>query len=66
MRKPSTLCSYHSSSHPRKTRRKAMVAKSDRYGESPSEYIVRNILNYSRALAVLKPEDSGLFRMLMN
>jgi len=35
-------------------------------GTSPSEYVIRNILNYSKALAVLKTEQTGTINMVMN
>jgi hypothetical protein len=35
-------------------------------GTSPSEYVIRNILNYSKALAVLKTERTGIINMVMN
>jgi hypothetical protein len=33
---------------------------------SPSESVIRNILNYSKALAVIKTRESGLFNLVMN
>jgi hypothetical protein len=35
-------------------------------GVSPSEYVIRNILNYSKALAVLKTEEIGMVNRVMN
>jgi hypothetical protein len=35
-------------------------------GISPSEHVIRNILNYSKALAVLKTERTGTINMVMN
>ncbi len=33
---------------------------------SPSDSVIRNILNYSQALAILKTQDSGTIRLVMN
>jgi hypothetical protein len=33
---------------------------------SPSESVIRNLLNYSKALAVLKTHDSGYVNLVMN
>jgi hypothetical protein len=33
---------------------------------SPSESVIRNILNYSKALAVLKTTDTGYINLVMN
>jgi hypothetical protein len=33
---------------------------------SPSESVIRNLLNYSKALAVLKTNDTGYINMVMN
>jgi len=33
---------------------------------SPSDSVIRNILNYSKALAVLKTNDTGIIRLVMN
>jgi len=33
---------------------------------SPSESVIRNLLNYSKALAVLKTTETGFINMVMN
>jgi len=33
---------------------------------SPSDSVIRNILNYSKALAILKTHDTGIIRLVMN
>lgn len=33
---------------------------------SPSDSVIRNILNYSQALTILHTHDSGIIRMVMN
>ncbi len=33
---------------------------------SPSESVIRNLLNYSKALAVLKTTDTGYVNLVMN
>jgi hypothetical protein len=33
---------------------------------SPSESVIRNLLNYSKALAVLKTTETGFIHMVMN
>ena len=33
---------------------------------SPSDSVIRNILNYSRALSVLSTHNSGIIRLVMN
>ncbi len=33
---------------------------------SPSDSVIRNILNYSQALTILQTQDSGIIRMVMN
>jgi len=41
-----------------KSRRRKMV--------SPSESVIRNMLNYSKALTVFKTNDTGYFHLVMN
>jgi hypothetical protein len=33
---------------------------------SPSESVIRNLMNYSKALNVLKTQDSGIIHLVMN
>jgi hypothetical protein len=33
---------------------------------SPSESVIRNLLNYSKALAVLKTSETGYINLVMN
>lgn len=33
---------------------------------SPCEFVIRNLLNYSKALAVLKTNETGFINMVMN
>jgi hypothetical protein len=40
--------------------------KKERPGVSPSEFAIRNIMNYSRALEVLKTEKGGTVNLIMN
>ncbi len=66
MRKPVTLCSLTSSVSSQKKgsmNRKKLKPKS---GVSPSEYVLRNIFNYSRALVVFHLPDAAPVSMLMN
>ena len=43
---------------PEKLRRRKVV--------SPSESVIRNLLNYSKALTVLKSTETGFINMVMN
>jgi hypothetical protein len=38
----------------------------ERNGVSPSEQVIRNLLNYSSALAVLKTRETGFVNLVMN
>jgi hypothetical protein len=40
--------------------------KKIRSGVSPSDYVIRNIMNYSRALEVLKTEKTGIVNVIVN
>ena len=40
--------------------------KWDEYPEGPDERIITNILNYSRALSVIKTKRAGVLNLLMN
>jgi hypothetical protein len=33
---------------------------------SPREFVIQNLLNYSKALSVLKTRDSGIVNLVMN
>lgn len=33
---------------------------------NPSESVIRNILNYSKAVSVYKTEDAGIINLVMN
>ena len=33
---------------------------------SPSDSVIRNILNYSKALTILSTHDTGIIRLVMN
>jgi hypothetical protein len=33
---------------------------------SPSESVIRNLLNYSRALQIIRTQDAGMINLLMN
>jgi hypothetical protein len=33
---------------------------------SPGEFVIQNLLNYSKALEVLKTRDSGIVSLVMN
>ncbi len=56
MKRTLTFYSFHSRSGSRKMSRDL----------SPSECIIRNILNYSQALQVLKTEKFGIVNLIMN
>lgn len=38
----------------------------DEYPEGPDQKIITNILNYSRALSVIKTKRAGVLNLLMN
>lgn len=63
MRKSVTLCSLDSYI-PEK--RKIFSSDETRKGIAPGEYVIRNILNYSKALSVIKSEHTGCIHMVMN
>ncbi|MEI6900470.1 MAG: hypothetical protein WCL00_11380 [Bacteroidota bacterium] len=42
------------------------TGKHERYGVSPSNCVIRNILNYSLALSVIQTKDAGTIGMMMN
>jgi hypothetical protein len=56
MKRMLTFCSLPSNSSSKKVKT----------GIAPSEYVIRNILNYSKALAVLKTEEIGQVNRVMN
>jgi hypothetical protein len=56
MKRTITFCSIHS--HTPENKEKSQI--------SPSEYIIRNLLNYSKALEILKTENTGNVNMVMN
>ena len=66
MRKPLTLCSDTLSSVSRKENENAekMEKSHVREGVSPSELVIRNIMNYSKALSVLSLKDGFLYRVM--
>lgn len=33
---------------------------------SPSDSVIRNLINYSKALTILNTHDSGIIRLVMN
>ena len=70
MKKTLTLYSHPSlSSHERtgaRTRRHQLRKKMERNGVSPSEQVIRNILSYSYALAILKTRETGFINLVMN
>jgi hypothetical protein len=66
MRKVLTFHSLTSSGSSHKDGFRNRKKKSPKNGVSPSEYVIRNILNYSRALAVFNIPDCGPISMLMN
>jgi len=49
---------------------KGNITSSDRRRKrnemSPSESVIRNILNYSKALSVLKTPETGIINLVMN
>jgi hypothetical protein len=40
--------------------------KTERHDVSPRECVIRNILNYSLALTVIRTEEAGYVKMVMN
>jgi hypothetical protein len=70
MRRSLTLSSLTSFSSEHKTvsysRKFNSSKKKERHDVSPSEFVIRNILNYSRALAVVQTKETGNMRMIMN
>jgi hypothetical protein len=48
------------------TRKYSSGKKKEKRDVSPSEYVIRNILNYSLALNVFKTEEAGIVKMVMN
>ncbi len=40
--------------------------RKNRKNVSPSDSVVRNILNYSKALTILNTHDTGMIRLVMN
>jgi hypothetical protein len=40
--------------------------RKNRKKASPSDSVIRNILNYSKALTILNTHDSGIIRLVMN
>jgi hypothetical protein len=49
-----------------RSRRHLLRKKMERNGVSPSEQVIRNILNYSKALSVLKTRETGFINLVMN
>ena len=49
-----------------RTRRHQLRKKMERNGVSPSEQVIRNLLNYSSALAVFKTRGTGFVNLVMN
>jgi hypothetical protein len=70
MKKTLTLYSFSSlSSKVRsgaRTRKQQLRKKMERNGVSPSEQVIRNLLNYSAALSVLKTRETGFVNLVMN
>jgi len=70
MKKTLTLYSLPSLSSKDKsgarTRRHQLRKKMERSGVSPSEQVIRTLLSYSSALAVLKTRETGFVNLVMN
>jgi hypothetical protein len=49
-----------------RTRKHLLRKKMERNGVSPSELVIRNILNYSKALSVLRTRETGFVNLVMN
>lgn len=60
---PSLSSNYKSGA---RTRKHQLRKKMERNGVSPSEQMIRNLLNYSSALAVLKTREIGFVNLVMN
>ena len=70
MNKPLTLSSVSSSAYKEQSgsrpRKYQLRKKMERNGISPGERVIRNIMNYSRALSVLKTSETGFVNFVMN
>jgi hypothetical protein len=66
MRKSVTLSSKTPEEIVRKTNHRHKLTRKVMKGVSPSEAVIRNILNYSKALAVMKLHSTGIISMVMN
>lgn len=64
MKRSNTLFSLNSNMS--KENGYAGMSRKDRKEVSPSDTVIRNILNYSKALAILKTSDSGIISLVMN
>lgn len=49
-----------------RTRRHQLRRKMERCGVSPSEQVIRNLMNYSAALSVFKTRETGFVNLVMN
>ena len=70
MKKTLTLYPFSSYSSPQKsgtrTRKHILKKKNGKKRVSPSEQVIRNLLNYSKALSVLKTRETGFVNLVMN
>lgn len=64
MRKPVTLCSDTLSSVSMKEKDSQMEKFLERDGVSPGELVIQNIMNYSRALSVIRMKDGYINRVM--
>jgi len=70
MRKPLTLCNKSSLSEPetsfRNNKSPFRATKMKRNSVSPGEIVIRNLMNYSKALSVLNTKETGIVNVVMN
>jgi hypothetical protein len=64
MKRTATFCSL--TSFPSRVNDPSVDKRRRRKVVSPSESVIRNLLNYSKALAVLKTTETGFINMVMN
>ena len=64
MKRNATISSFYSTVQGKSTPDKMKGRK--RASGSPCESVIRNLLNYSKALSVLQTKDTGILNLVMN
>jgi hypothetical protein len=64
MKRTSTIQYYHFSRE--KSPQVKNQGKEKEHMVSPSESVIRNILNYSKTLTVIKTKETGILNLVMN